>query len=45
MWGKTENCFFNVKAVNIPTAISMGRDTSVRIATRYGMCGPGIEFR
>jgi hypothetical protein len=33
----------NVKAVYILTAISVGRDSSVGIETRYGMNSPGIE--
>jgi len=41
--GKNTELFFNVKAVYIPIAISVGRDSSVGIVTRYGMECLGIE--
>ena len=39
--GKTES--FQIKCH--PTCIMVGRDSSVGIATRYGLDGPGIESR
>ena len=33
------------KQILLPTCTDVGRDSSVGIATRYGLDGPGIETR
>ena len=37
--------FLNIRVLPFLTVVVVGRDSSVGIATRYGLDGPGIESR
>jgi hypothetical protein len=41
----TATCFLYLKTNKFVFVFHVGRDSSVSIATRYGLDGPGIEFR